>query len=295
MGRTKIEWTATLGQDGTVHPGYSFNPWIGCAKVSPACDRCYAESWAKRSGLVTWGGPRRRTAPATWAQPIRWNRHAAETGVRYKVFCASLADVFDSDVPAQWRADLFALIRETPNLTWLLLSKRIGNAKRMLPADWHNGYSNVALGSTIANQTEADRDTSKLLAIPASVHFVSCEPLLGEVDFSCIPWPATRQVIDDPSEGFDALRYRSGPHIDWVIVGGESGHGARPPNPAWVRSLRDECRRARVPFFFKQWGQFMPSDDPATAPIRVHSKHAAGRLLDGRTWNETPFRLIQTA
>jgi protein gp37 len=194
---TTIEWTATVTADGRTLPGYSFNPWVGCLKVSPGCDHCYAEGWAKRSGLVTWGGPRRRTSIANWGKPIRWDREAAAAGVRKRVFCASLADVFDNEVPSLWREDLWELIEDTPNLDWLLLTKRIGNAKGMLPANWGDGYANVMLGASIVNQDEADRDIVKLLALPARVRFLSCEPLLGPINL--------RQIHHDGTVEVDAL------------------------------------------------------------------------------------------
>ena len=120
---TKIEWA-----------DHTFNPWTGCTKVGPGCDHCYAEGWAKRSGQVQWGhgAARRRTSEANWKQPMRWNAEAERIGVRYRVFCASLADVFDNEVPAEWRADLFDLIAKTPNLDWLLVTKRVGNVERMV-------------------------------------------------------------------------------------------------------------------------------------------------------------------
>lgn len=182
---TKIEWCH-----------HSFNPWYGCQKVGPGCDHCYAEGWAKRSGLVQWGPgtERRRSSPANWRKPLAWNAEAERLGVRHRVFCASLADVFDNEVPRQWRIDLFRLILETPSLDWLLLTKRIGNAAKMLQDtaecigpmmdanDRYRPLPNVWLGATICNQAEADRDIPKLLAVPARVRFLSMEPLLGPVD-----------------------------------------------------------------------------------------------------------------
>ena len=193
MADTTIEWT-----DAT------FNPWIGCTKISPACDHCYASvSTPTRRFGVKWGAgeERRRTAPSNWQLPLRWNaqhdQFFAENGRRRRVFCASLADVFDNEVDPAWRADLFALIEATPNLDWLLLTKRIGNVSKMAPASWvggpvqhgpdpaniHGGWpANVWLGATICNQAEADRDIPKLLALPVAVRFLSMEPLLGRVD-----------------------------------------------------------------------------------------------------------------
>ena len=152
----------------------SFNPWLGCSKVSPACDHCYAERLMDtRMHKVQWGSgnPRRRTSPANWRQPLLWERDWENFltlyGRRRRVFCASLADVFDNAVDPQWRADLFALIAQTPHLDWLLLTKRIGNAKAML-GDYKTVplLPNIWIGATICNQEEADRDIPKLLAVP---------------------------------------------------------------------------------------------------------------------------------
>lgn len=228
MGETtKIEWA-----------DHTFNPWIGCTKVSPACDNCYAaELMDTRYGRVRWGAgeDRARTAPANWQQPRKWNRTAERDGTRPFVFCASLADVFDNEVDERWRHDLFKLIEETPNLVWLLLTKRIGNVKKMtdplracriLPG-------NVAIGATMANQEEYDRDRLKLdeVKLFADVRFTfgSFEPLLGPV------------ILD-----------RSAP--DWIIVGGESGKNARPMNLEWARSLKQQTAELGRVFNFKQVG-----------------------------------------
>lgn len=171
---TKIEWAH-----------HTFNPWIGCTKVGPGCDNCYAEKERASTVLgVKWGAnmPRRRTSDENWKKPGRWNKEAERLGVRYRVFCASLADVFDNEVPGEWRADLFRLILDTPHLDWLLLTKRIGNVARMLHTDQWQHLGNVWLGATIVNQSEADRDIPKLLAVPAARRFLSMEPLLGPVD-----------------------------------------------------------------------------------------------------------------
>lgn len=258
MKDTKIEWAH-----------HTFNPWVGCTKVSPACDHCYAEAWAKRSGSVQWGGERRRTSDANWRLPLKWNRQAEREGRRYRVFCASLADVFDNQVPIEWLRDLCDLIELTPNLTWLLLTKRIGNVfERLIQARSHDfiaGQRNVWLGATICNQDEADRDIPKLLATPARVKFLSVEPMLGRIYIEDIPDPAggvclkplagLRWVGD--GQGRSEVRALGG-RIDWVICGGESGPGARPMHPDWARSLRDQCASASVPFLFKQWGEWLP-------------------------------------
>lgn len=172
---SKIEWTT-----------HTFNGWEGCQKVGPGCDNCYAEARNLRfSGGTNWGpgAPRRRTGAANWAKPIRWNREAKAAGIRPRVFCASLADVFDNAVDPQWRTDLFHLIHQTPHLDWLLLTKRPGNIEKMLPSYSHTQrmWPNVWLGCTVVNQEEADRDARKLWRIPAKVRFLSIEPMLGPI------------------------------------------------------------------------------------------------------------------
>jgi protein gp37 len=270
--RTAIEWT-----DST------FNSWIGCTNVGPGCEHCYAEALMdRRYGRVEWGAgkPRLRTSPANWRKPLAWNRaaaaFAARIGRRRRVFCASLADVFDNEAPDEWRADLFALIRQTPALDWLMLTKRIGNAPRMLPADWGDGYANVWIGATIVNQVEADRDLDKLRALPARIRFLSLEPLLGPIP---------------------RLDLRS---IDWCIVGGESGPRARAMRVEWVRDVRDQCIAAGCALLVKQYGvarnnpiYHEPADarSPRTGSARVaeldpHGK--GGALVDGRLWREFP-------
>ncbi|WP_143292922.1 DUF5131 family protein, partial [Burkholderia pseudomallei] len=172
---SKIEWC-----------DHTFNPWEGCQKVGPGCDHCYAEARnARFSGgtAVNWGpgAPQRRTSPANWRKPMKWNRDGAFYAIhghRQRVFCASLADVFDNTVDPAWRADLFRLIADTPNLDWLLLTKRIGNVAAMLREIGIDRLpDNVWIGATIVNQEEADRDIPKLLAVPARVRFLSMEPL----------------------------------------------------------------------------------------------------------------------
>ncbi|WP_373379886.1 phage Gp37/Gp68 family protein [Cupriavidus nantongensis] len=255
---SKIEWT-----------DHTFNPWEGCQKVGPGCDHCYAETRNARFGggvAVNWGpgAPRRRTSAANWRKPLAWNSNHdaffAEHGRRQRVFCASLADVFDNAVSVQWRYDLLRLIMDTPNLDWLLLTKRIGNAAGMLEQamraltiqreGWADNYlPNVWIGATIVNQAEADRDIPKLLAVPARVRFLSMEPLLGPVEFS---------NVSRRSDAVRVMGQRALGGIDWVIVGGESGPGARPMHPDWARSLRDQCAAAGVPFLFKQHGEWAP-------------------------------------
>lgn len=310
---TKIEWA-----------DHTFNPWTGCTKVSPACDHCYAESWSKRAGdrVGKWGpgAPRVRTSHANWRLPLKWNAEAERLGIRYRVFCASLADVFDNEVPVEWRVDLFRLIQQTPHLDWPLLTKRIGNVWRMMLevsqrcGGGEQPMPNVWIGATICNQAEANRDIPKLLAVPAAKRFLSIEPLLGPVDLA----KACAHARWTDADGIECVAMPR--HLDWVIVGGESGHGARPMHPDWARSLRDQCQAAGVPFLFKQHGEWLATefcdDDMAMIPSRrtvyvrkdgsFHDggagvdffggdeetawvgKKAAGRLLDGREWNEVP-------
>ena len=174
MGKnSSIEWT-----------DHTFNPWIGCTKISPGCDNCYAEQFGKRFG-INWGArsPRRLTAAGNWAQVRRWNRDAKKAGHTARVFCASLADVFDNEVPDAWLNLLWDLIKKTPDLTWIIVTKRIGNAEAMLPADWGAGYPNVTVLITVCNQDEVDRDTIKLLDLPAARRGLSIGMLTGKAAF----------------------------------------------------------------------------------------------------------------
>lgn len=286
MGKdSRIEWTH-----------HTFNPWWGCVKVSAACDHCYAETWAKRLGEDVWGPKteRRFFSDAHWKEPLRWNREAKESGERRRVFCASMADVFENRtdlVPHRLR--LFQLIEQTPHLDWLLLTKRIHLVRKQLPS----GYefpTNVWLGATVENQEAADKRLDYLLEFTTpSVRFLSCEPLLGPLNIE---------------------RYlkvsQHGTHINWVIAGGESGAGARPMDPSWPDGLRKQCTAADVPFHFKQWGHWAPAEQAidvitARTPIRVvrHDgaevalaavgKGKAGRTLGGRHWDQFPATEIQ--
>lgn len=295
---TNIEWC-----DST------FNPWIGCAKISPGCDHCYAErSTPARTMGIVWGPgqARRLTSDDNWRKPRQWDKaHAkffAQHGRRRRVFCASLADIFDNQVPEEFRCRLWRLIAETPHLDWLLLTKRIGNALDMLPAYWCTGplslqgwwqeFKHVSIGISVVNQAEADRDIQKLFDVPVNRRFLSMEPLLGPVDL--------RSVKYAPGCNVNVLS-RPGDRLDWVIVGGESGPGARPMHPAWVRSLRDQCAAEGVPFFFKQWGEWAHvGASGAGSAGEIHKmddhcwvwrvgKKAAGCRLDGiehKAWPE---------
>lgn len=268
---------------------HTFNPWIGCSKVSPACDGCYAEALMGSGGRfarVEWGGPgkgvgtRNLTSPSTWRQPLKWNRKAASAPGETFVFCASLADVFDNVVPSEWRRDLFDLIHATPNLTWLLLTKRPSNIVKLFDQAYRpegeeqspneragNWPRNAAIGCTVVNQAEADRDLPPLLIAKTILRpafaFVSMEPLLGETD---IRWAISRNRFERASGFLRRAHFSPGfeldSRLDWVIAGGETDQGdhkARPADPDWFRSLRNQCFAADVPFHFKQWGEWQPN------------------------------------
>ena len=241
----------------------TFNPWIGCTKVSPACDFCYAETWDNRFKGERWGpkAARTRTKIRNWNKVRKWDRLAAESGAKTIVFTASLADIFDNhkSILPEWRSDFWALVRETPNLSWMLLTKRPQNIKRYLPDDWGDGYANVALGASAENQEETDRRTPVLMDVPAACRFLSMEPLLGPVSL-----PA------------DILRPDG---ISYLIAGGESGAFARKTNPDWIRSVRDQAHGAGIGFHFKQWGEWNAEG------VRV-GVDTAGNMLDGELWQD---------
>ena len=333
---TKIEWAH-----------HTFNPWLGCTKVSPACKNCYAErDFDHRLGQVQWGpnGTRVLTSNDNWAKPLKWSRDVQKQfevaqaqwvadccvgtksypepelhQFRKRVFCASLADVFEDwqgpivdsiggevriegpDGPGRLitmhdvRTRLFALIDATPNLDWLLLTKRPENIRKMWPAvgfpdagvpgtlgrQLH--LSNVWLGTSVENQEYADKRIPELLKCRdlSPVLFLSCEPLLGRVNFRWAKWDSWNDANGKPRlrvDELDGLRM-----LDWVIAGGESGPEARPSDPDWFRSLRDQCQTAGVPFLFKQWGEFDEN-------LQRVGKVRAGRSLDGVIHDGFPVR-----
>lgn len=268
---TKIEWAT-----------HTFNPWIGCTEVSAACDFCYARTLAQRHGWAEWGNhPRHRTSAANWKLPLKWNRDTEFREVdepRPRVFCASLADVFDNQVPTEWRTDLWRLIRETPNLDWLLLTKRPQNVVKMLPGPcaarpWP--WPNVWLGTTVENQEEGDRRIPHLLAVPANVHFLSCEPLLGPIDLNRISLPGDGHRLGGHASAlhrqFDGNFYEFDRQVGWVICGGESGSHWRPMQNEWALSLLRQCEGASVPFFMKQMSGVKPEKalDQFPADLRL--------------------------
>lgn len=315
---SKIEWC-----DST------FNPWRGCTKVSPGCANCYAESQSKRNTktLGIWGlnGTRVVAAESMWREPLKWDKKAKETGVRHRVFCASMADVFEdwagpivdsNGVPVSkidsrpWtvrvnddepkvtmndvRKRLIELIYRTPNLDWLLLTKRPENICRMLGPDGAGLYAhdrgsvpcpqpNLWLGTSVENQKTADERIPHLLRVPAAVRFLSCEPLLGPVSFrfnhrngSLDNW-LTGEYMKCHQDGSAHCGKRSDKKIDWVIIGGESGPDARPCQVDWTRSLKKQCEDARVACFVKQLG----SRPTTTLPVdeRWPGGNGLGKLI----------------
>lgn len=327
---TRIEWC-----------DHTFNPWWGCSAVSPACDNCYARRQAQRFGGIAIFGegfPRKTFSdPGHWNEPRQWNAAAKKSGVRQKVFCGSMCDIFErSDAavvdrsermlwvcdrePDRWiamrppetllpmekrnlaeglfrplllddvRRRLFDLIERTPQLDWLLLTKRADNPWQMAPSHWLGGWcqecggrgytkasleavdacyecgggsapqwpDNAWMGMTVEDQQRANERIPHLLKLPAPVRFVSCEPLLSE-------------VVLNYGEMIGATPLQPGPRngIDWVIAGGESGPAARPSHPAWFRSLRDQCKVTGVPYFFKQWGEWRTFNDVDELPGTV--------------------------
>jgi protein gp37 len=252
----------------------TFNPWIGCTKVSQGCKFCYAETQNKRYGWVSaWGpnAPRKRTSEANWRKPLEWAKKAASEGVTRRVFCASLADVFDIEAPQEWRVDLFTMIdqigRFVWGLEWLILTKRPENIINMAPARWlDNPPDYVRIGVTSEDQENADKRIPELLKVWHGRTFVSYEPALSPVDFSpylvCQWFQDTDHPVQwKPGDIVDREKYpirgysaRLRGRIDWVICGGESGPGCRPMDLQWARDVRDQCRAANTPFFFKQIG-----------------------------------------
>ncbi len=244
-----IEWTH-----------HTFNPWVGCTKVSAACDFCFAKAWEKRDlhGLDPRSGPhapRTSTLKAIWSNPLNWQKAEKAAGEQKRVFCSSLANVFDNhkSIQSGWRDDLWALIRKRPDLDWLMLTKRPQTVARLHPDDLDDGYQNVRLNATVENQKAADR-LSVLTELPAAVRFLSVKPLLGGTDLG--------SIIDK---------------IDWTITGGENCENYRPVNPDWLRYLCDQCLKAGVPFLCKQW-------ESAIRKVIDAKRHA----LDGVVHNGYP-------
>lgn len=280
---TAIEWTNEV-----------WNPVVGCSRTSPGCDRCYAIGVAHRAmqpahaGLtikvpgerVDWTGEV-RCLPERLDMPQRWRSPRL-------VFVNSMSDLFHPDVPTSFIVEVFEVMRSTPQHTYQVLTKRSHRMLEVLNHPcWDGPPANAWMGVSVESPKYAFR-IRHLRAVGAAVRFISAEPLLGPLD------------LDDDDHG--------GLHgIDWVIAGGESGPGARPMHPDWARDLRDQCVAAGVPFFFKQHGAYVEVEhlDEAHTVIGTHGpaaylgtgrharlrrvgKKAAGRVLDGRTWDEMP-------
>jgi protein gp37 len=313
---TKIEWAHA-----------TFNPWIGCTKVSPGCSSCYAENTTRarvlrKRGHETWGrgAQRSRTSETTWKQPLRWNliagcgqaadNYFGRKPQQFRVF-PSLCDWLDGEVPIEWFLDFLEIIEYTPNLNWLLLTKRPeAFQSRLVEAirynennggsdshhdwllDWADGNhapENVWIGTSVEDQKRADERIPALLQIPARVHFLSVEPLLEVVDLKL---NARNYEVNahGPSCG--------SPYIAWVVAGGESGPQARPCHIDWIRSVVDQCARSGTKCFVKQLGSLCVTDEavpdgwPAgteltlakDAPAVVELKHKKGG--DPAEWTE---------
>lgn len=297
MGRTSIEWLSRQRPDGTWTPGYTFNGWWGCVEVGPECDSCYARAFAHRLGLELWGAtaPRRPASESYWRQPEAWNRKAAALREQHLVFCQSMSDVLEDRRDLDpLRARLWDLIDATPNLIWLLLTKRPSKFATLTPERWRtNGWPrNVWAGCTAGTQRTADVMVPQLLqaAAGAVVRFVSYEPALERVDFRRwlgTPWacpscrwsgeeaaflafdPWSPALCPECSAELDARMER----VDWIIAGSESGVRPRPADENWIRAVRDACVESAA-FFYKQ----------RTVGRAVESRPA----LDGRQWLEFP-------
>lgn len=274
MAESEISWVSRR-RGTTIIPGYTFNPWIGCEKVGPGCLYCYAEATNDgRFHRGLWGPHATRvlTGDAVWANPLRWNRLASKDRFHRFVFCASWADVWDKKAPDGARQRLFELIRATPWLVWLLLSKRIGNAPDMLPPFWDEIKDRIVIMATMVNQPEIDRDIGKLLSVDAGAWGISIEPMLGSVRLP---------------QAFLDLGRRG-----WAITGGESRGRDRPLHPDPVRSVRDQCEvggaNGPVAFHLKQWGRWWPAapvypdEDPVWKRIQVQRRH--GLSADPDAW-----------
>ncbi len=334
MINTAIEWAT-----------HTLNFWWGCTKVSQACAHCYAEAMARvfSRGKATWGpdGARWLRFEAAALELGKILRKAERTGVRPRVFVNSMSDTFEANpVLDATRCMALVAMADCPGADFLLLTKRPENVRAMVPPAWLDSWpANVWLGTTVEDQLTAAERVPVLLAIPAAVRFLSCEPLLGPVDLQALVLEICGLCCEPVygnafaatascgcfTDGQEAYTWRG---LDWVICGGESGHGARPMNPAWARGLRDQCAAAEVPFFFKQWGEWIGGQfdarkgkmicDPATVgggslgrifwtnpghpklqkygPVDHYWTAAAarigkkhtGRVLDGREHNEFP-------
>lgn len=317
MRNTSIEWGH-----------HTFNPWWGCMKVSEGCKNCYAENMDRRyyNADPHWGpgSSRKPQSDAYWQQLDAWNRAGAKASERHRVFCASMADVFEGHPDTLPHLErLFLHIADKRHLDFLLLTKRPENIMKLIPDIWKKQLpDNVWVGTSVENQEAANKRIPHLLHVPAKVRFLSCEPLLEEIDliqaekeiFDAIDpeWRDNRRM--DPLVnilGSCDVENKREPGIHWVIAGGESGQKARPMHPNWVKKLRDQCNKYGIPFFFKQWGEWQyvygsftepgklgPKEVALPDPVPGFERHCvimkkvgkknAGRKLEVRTWDELP-------
>lgn len=281
--KTSIEWC-----------DFTFNPWWGCQRISPGCLHCYADREATRHGFpgqFAATAPHREFGTAHWNEPLKWAKKAAREGIRRRAFCASMADVGeDHPVAEANRPRLWKLMEDTPELDWMLLTKRVSTAQEWLPERWLKKWpAHVWFGFSAEDQKRWDERWPFAREVSAAVRFCSYEPALGPVDFTPL----------------------AGLHL--LIAGGESGPGARPSHPDWFRSARDQAVAAGVAFHFKQWGEYrrMEAQPQPACPASGRSasgiyqsylsktmddgtvmekagKKIAGRLLDGALWDEMP-------
>jgi protein gp37 len=270
-GETAIEWAT-----------HTWNPTTGCDKVSPGCDHCYAMTLAPRlkgmgSKAYQLDGDARTSGPGflahEWPAALDWPLHKRKP---MRVFVNSMSDLFHANISDEYIARVFDVMERSPQHTFQILTKRHARMKAWTTAHRPTPLPNVWLGVSVESQQWANLRIPALVHTPAAVRFLSCEPLLGPVTFRWAMWQPFSEEPGGVTDHLDGLR-----RLDWVIAGGESGPGSRPMHPDWVRTIRDQCVEADVAFLFKQWG----SHDAAGQPM---NKHAAGRELDERTWDEYP-------
>lgn len=333
--KSAIEWT-----DATV------NFWWGCTKVGPGCDHCYAETWAKRTGGGLWGvgEPRRKIKSAVALihrldNDYSWwsadhNIGQIHPTAHRRVFIQSMSDLFDTEVPLEWFAEAWQHITACNRLAIQIVTKRISVVEKRLAAIGGSWPKHAGLIISVVNQAEADRDIPRLLALKAKLGIpwvgLSIEPMLGPIDLNHVKFYDHITEYGGREAGWESalngLRYDiwadddedpmtpGHPKLDWVIAGGESGSKARPIHPDWVRSLRDQCAAADVPFLFKQWGEweplgengngFWPSDEGGCIrltidgersqqgwPMQRVGKKRAGRVLDGVQHDGLPYAI----
>lgn len=315
MSKSKIEWC-----DETI------NPIVGCTKVSPACDNCYAEGMAKRlqamgtrgyDGVVTDKGKWSGKLNFVWSElekPMKWKKPK-------RIFVGSMADLFHENVSDEWIDEIMVRVQFEKQHTFIFLTKRIERMKEYFSSREFRGQNckdgvvqNLWIGTTVENQEQANKRIPILLDTPASKRFVSIEPMLSEIKLTMLGYPEFEYdslfggYMSVPKE--DTYEYRAQKRgkdvsLDWVIVGGESGHKARITNPAWVLSLKQQCEDAKVPFFFKQWGEFIEEKQMTDMPSQMKGKtyslmsdgsttffrcgrKIAGKLLGGKLCQEFP-------